>query len=196
MKLSEIIKKANGSLDVRYITGKPFEPTSGVPALIQFLINGLASLGTLTASDFPEEMSGETANSLWCKYIVPTFKDCEYCVEVENDETKTVQKFCEGFMALFNMTAMSFITKIESFEDLKNSLTGQLITRTESFNQDTPQNVLDGGWDDAHVSSRNKSQVETDAGTPAARIAEINLNITNTFEEWVEYFKGLFLMGD
>lgn len=141
------------------------------------------------------------ANSLFCRYIAPLYKDA-YVGYADNaqtgDDVKVYQDFFRKFSTLLNNNADKYIKMISIFEAEKNKLMDDVTSYTESKFNDTPQANNAGAYDwsdDNHLTNVSRNTTSSQVATKMARIDELDRLITNYYKKWLKDFKSIFLYG-
>lgn len=79
---------------------------------------------------------------------------------------------------------------IDAYEAKKATLLEDLKTKEETRTNDTPQSNSAGTYEDLNYENQYvRGEVSQSGGTPAQRLKDIEMNLSNIYEKWASEFK-------
>lgn len=162
---------------------------------LSFLYSLLYTIAPTAQGNFKSEQ----ANTLFCKYIAPKFKelaidyaDCEI-----TDDMKDVmgKNFIRKFNVILNSSFLKYAKLIEAYEAEKDHLLDDVKSASETKFNDTPQNVQGNfSFDtDEHLTNVSRTESSNQVATKMARINELDALLKDYYSAWSNEFGGLFM---
>lgn len=191
--LKEVLDHIN-EWHYEYWTGKVVEADeTGFNGFQKFLF--AAGIGDST---FTDVINSEEANILWCEYIVPTF--CNMCpIYLDNDvelNSVAIREFARKLVSILTKSYEYYKIMLGYFNQAKNNLMDNIKSITESKFNDTPQSSYGTNYnwsDDNHLTNITRNETSTELGSKISRLKEIEDNITDYYEKWLNEFRWLFV---
>lgn len=157
------------------------------------------NLEALTTEEYANESFMKTeATILFTKYIYPSCKRLYvgYCDNslTTSEKTKLItENFFNKFIQILNNTYEKNKFMLDTYTTEKNDLLNKVESISVTKFNDTPQVKNTGEYDDSYNSSVTTNRNSTELNTLMARIAEIDVNMRNLYQDWAKEFGGLWI---
>lgn len=162
---------------------------------VNFIVNIMDEINKgATFENLISEEEQDYFNKLVKLYLAPKYWNKYLTVTVTADDSDLYDAF-DNFFNIFMRTKDAYILRLKSYEELKGNLTAKLTSTSKGkvLYNDTPANSGDFA-DDPHTTNatRSENESQTDAGTAAGRLNEIDNAMRNVCNEWCEQWRYCF----
>ena len=156
-------------------------------------------LEALVETDYANEaFMKDESNILFTKYICPSCRDLfvgwKYSDQTDAAaKSSLVKMFFNRFIQILNNTYEKYKYMIDTYAAQKANLLEKVQSISVTKFNDTPQVKNTGEYDDSYNSSVTTNNNSTELNTLMARIAEIDVNMRNLYQDWAKEFGGLWI---